>query len=78
MQTVTLEEAQARLPELTAGARDGEEIVLTEKERHVAKIIAFSGETELPVRKAGSLRGQIVERKDCWEPETEMWKEYVL
>lgn len=80
MQTVTLEEAQAHLPELVARIQNGEEIVLTEKERPVAKIVALSPENEAsapPTRKAGSLRGMIVEREDCWEPETEMWKEYM-
>lgn len=76
MQTVTLEEAQAHLSELIAGAC-GEEIVLTEKDRPVAKIVPFTAEAGVHVRKAGSLRGLIVERADCWEPDTEMWKDYM-
>ena len=37
MQTVTLAEAQARLPELIAGVRGGEEVLVVEEERAVAK-----------------------------------------
>ena len=77
MQTVTLAEAQARLPELIAGMRGGEDLLVVEDERPVAKIVATAADEVPRVRKAGSLRGMIVERADCWENETEMWKEYM-
>ena len=77
MQTVTLEFAQAHLPELIAAARRGEEIVLLENEQPAVKLSPIAADGRPRGRKAGSLKGKIVEREDCWEPETEMWKEYM-
>lgn len=39
MPTLTVEEAQARLPELVGGLRDGGEIILTTGGRVVARIV---------------------------------------
>lgn len=79
MITVALEDAQARLPELIAGARRGEEVVLTEKEQPVVKLVAIAAEPDRSVRRPtfGSAKGMFIEREDCWEPDVEVWKEYM-
>ena len=61
MQTVTLEEAQAKLPELIRTLLAEQEIVITRDNLSVAKIVplpapAISGQCRVP----GLLKGQIV------------------
>jgi antitoxin (DNA-binding transcriptional repressor) of toxin-antitoxin stability system len=58
MTTVTLEEAQAQLPQLIEQLQPGEEIIITRDRRPVARLSA----EELPKRqprKAGSARGLL-------------------
>jgi prevent-host-death family protein len=56
---VSIEEAQAHLAELIAGLRPGEELVITQNERPVARLIAQGRETRQP-RKPGSAKGKLV------------------
>lgn len=58
MPTVTVEEAQARLPELIDGLAPGEEIVLTRNARPVARLVAPVAEPPRPVFGRG--RGKVV------------------
>jgi len=44
MTTVTIEDAQARLPELIGGLSDGEELVITQGEVVVARIVGERSE----------------------------------
>ena len=44
MTTVTLEEAQAKLPELIGGLAKGEELVITEGGRIVARVVGERSE----------------------------------
>lgn len=58
MSTVTLEEAQARLPQLIEGLRPGEEIVITRDDKPVARLLA--GERpQRPPRRPGNCRGMM-------------------
>jgi antitoxin (DNA-binding transcriptional repressor) of toxin-antitoxin stability system len=55
---VTLEQAQSQLKELVAGLAEGEEIVITDEHRPVAKLVI----AEAPIRKprqAGSAVGVL-------------------
>ena len=64
MATVSMEEAQARLPELIRGLAAGEELVITEGDQPVAKLIAQTGVRTRP-RQPGSAKGVlIVHRED--------------
>ncbi len=56
MSTVTIEEAQAKLPELIAQLPAGEELIITQDERPVARLSAEPRPERKP-RKAGSARG---------------------
>lgn len=57
--TVTLEEAQAKLPELVAGLASGEEIVITQDQKPVAKLVGQKPAGRKP-RKAGSAKGKLI------------------
>ena len=64
MATVSMEEAQARLPELIRGLAAGEELVITEGDRPVAKLVVQTGGRTRP-RQPGSAKGVlIVHRED--------------
>ena len=58
MTTLNLIEAQARLPELVHSLAPGEEIVITENSRPVARLMAEAESTRQP-RKAGSAKGML-------------------
>jgi antitoxin (DNA-binding transcriptional repressor) of toxin-antitoxin stability system len=58
MTTVTIEEAQANLPELIEHLSPGETVVITRNQQPVARLLA----AELPTRKprhAGSAKGML-------------------
>ncbi|HMB04586.1 MAG TPA: hypothetical protein VKP69_12710 [Isosphaeraceae bacterium] len=59
MTRVTLEEAQVRLPELIAGLRPGEELLITKDDRPVARIVGESLGRRGP-RRPGSAVGTLV------------------
>ena len=73
MHTVTLEEAQARLPELIAEMQCGEEVVITRDDQPVAKLAATAPDkaaAEAPYRFPlfGMLKGRIEYAPDFDEP----------
>ena len=57
--TVTMEEAQAKLPELVARLAGGDEIVITQDQKPVAKLVREPSTARKP-RKAGSAKGKLV------------------
>lgn len=68
MPTVSLEEAQARLPELIEQLAPGEEVVITRNTQPVAKLIGQASGKPQPVFGRGKGRLQIVaEDKDHLE-----------
>jgi antitoxin (DNA-binding transcriptional repressor) of toxin-antitoxin stability system len=59
MSTVTLEDAQSRLPELIEKLHPEEEIVIMRDEKPVARIVA-EPKTERPPRRPGTLKGTVL------------------
>jgi antitoxin (DNA-binding transcriptional repressor) of toxin-antitoxin stability system len=57
--TITLEEAQAKLPELVAGLAAGGEIIITQDQQPVARLVREKPAGRKP-RKAGSAKGKLV------------------
>ena len=79
MHAVTLEEAQANLPELIAETEAGEEIVITRGNKPVAKIAAISAARQsMPPASSllGLLKGKIVFHEG-WEDTPEEFKQYM-
>jgi antitoxin (DNA-binding transcriptional repressor) of toxin-antitoxin stability system len=58
MTTVTIEEAQANLPELIDHLANGEELVITRNELPVARLLA-EGKPKRKPRMAGSAKGML-------------------
>ena len=77
MHAVTLEEAQAHLPELIAETQGGGEVLITRDNKPVAKLTAAaadSAQSGLPL--LGLLKGKIVFHED-WEETPEEFKPYM-
>ena len=61
MATVTIEEAQARLPELIHRPALGEEVVIIEEDRPVARLLPAAPSPEpRKVPRLGTLRGTVL------------------
>lgn len=58
MTTVTIEEAQAKLPELIEQLAEGEELVITSNHKPIARLHSEAIPKRLP-RKAGSAKGLL-------------------
>jgi antitoxin (DNA-binding transcriptional repressor) of toxin-antitoxin stability system len=61
--TITVEEAQAHLKELIGSLGPGEELVITEGQRAVAKIVGQGPAARKP-RRAGSAKGKLIILKE--------------
>jgi prevent-host-death family protein len=64
--TVTLEDAQAHLADLVAKAAPGEEIVITQDDKPVARLVAENVPTMQP-RVPGSAKGMIAYMADDFD-----------
>ena len=74
MSTATMEEVQARLPELLARLTPGEELTLTRDDRPVATLKVMPP-TDRPVPKLGTLAGTVLSMDRFDEP-LEEFEEY--
>jgi len=75
MTTVTLEEAQSKLPELIHELAPGEELVIMENERPVARLVsAATGRTE---RQLGTMKGTVLYMAPDFDAPLDDFKEYM-
>lgn len=76
MSTVTLEDAQARLGELIARLQPGEEIVITDAARPVARIVGEPKPAPQP-RRLGTLKGTVLYAAPDFDAPLDDFKEYM-
>jgi len=76
MTTVTLEEAQSKLPELIHQLAPGEELVITENEQPVARLVPEASIERKP-RQPGSMRGTVLYMAPDFDAPLEDFKEYM-
>jgi antitoxin (DNA-binding transcriptional repressor) of toxin-antitoxin stability system len=76
MAPVTLQEAQANLADLIHRLPPGEELVITENDRPVAKLVATPTEEAKKPRRLGTLRGTVLSMEHFDDP-LEDFKEYM-
>ena len=76
MQTVTLEEAQARLAELIQGLGPGECVTITQDQKPIAQLSAAE-ESPRPRRKLGTLKGTILYMAPDFDAPLEDFREYM-
>lgn len=69
MTTITIEEAKAQLSELIQRLTPGEEVVITENDRPVARLVAAEAKPEpRKVRRFGTLKGTVLSMEHFDEP----------
>ena len=76
MSTITLEEAQARLPELIAGLQPGEELFITRENLLVAKLIG-QPKAAPARRQLGTLKGTVLSMAPDFDAPLEEFKDYM-
>ena len=76
MSTVSIEEAQAHLPELIDKLQAGEEIVITRDRQPVAKLLG-QAPVACPPRQPGSLKGTVLYMAPDFDAPLEEFKEYM-
>ncbi|MFO0929301.1 MAG: type II toxin-antitoxin system Phd/YefM family antitoxin [Gemmataceae bacterium] len=76
MTTVTIEEAQARLPQLIAQLQPGEEVVLTQAGQVVAKLVGEPKPNRTP-RRLGTLKGTVLGMAPDFDAPLDDFKEYM-
>ena len=72
--SITIEEAQAKLKELIGKLAPGEEIVITDNQQPVAKLVAAA---KPPERKCGTLKGTVLYMAPDFDAPLEDFKEYM-
>ena len=77
MSTVTIEEAQAKLPELIQSLAPGEEIVITRDAQPVATLRAASPSAPRKQRQLGTLKGSVLYMAPDFDAIPEGFEEYV-
>ncbi len=75
MSTVSVQEAQAKLSELIHKLKPGDEVVITENNQPVARLIPAGGPQAQ--RKLGSLRGTVKYMAPDFDAPLEEFKEYM-
>ena len=76
MATITIQEAQATLPELIRRLTPGEEVILMENDRPVAKLVATAPQPR-PIPKLGTQRGSVLYMAPDFDAPLDDFKEYM-
>ncbi len=74
MSAVSIEEAQANLPALVHELNPGEEVVILENSRPIAKIVPTKARSP---RKLGTLRGTVLEMAPDFDAPLDDFEEYM-
>ena len=76
MPTVTIEEAQNKLTELIHRLTPGEEVVITENDQPVARLVAATPPQRKP-RQPGTLKGTVLYMAPDFDAPLDEFKEYM-
>ena len=77
MSTVTIEEAQAKLLDLIHTLQPDQEVVITENNQPVARLIPSNRPTQQKPRQSGTLRGTVLYMAPDFDAPLEDFKEYL-
>jgi prevent-host-death family protein len=77
MSVVTIQEAQARLSELIRGLTPGDELLVTENDQPVARIVPVAKPSERNPRQPGTLRGTVLYMAPDFDAPLDDFKEYM-
>ena len=76
MTTVTIQEAQSRLTDLIHRLSPGEEVVITENDQPVARIVPTSVGAKKAARQLGTMKGSVLYMAPDFDAPLEDFKEY--
>ncbi|MFM7129637.1 MAG: type II toxin-antitoxin system Phd/YefM family antitoxin [bacterium] len=76
MATVTIQEAQASLVDLIHRLKSGEDVLITENDQPVARLVPTSGLPEKKERRFGTLKGLVLSM-DQFDDPLEDFREYM-
>jgi prevent-host-death family protein len=77
MSTVSVQEAQAKLSELIRKLKPGDEILITDNNQPVARLVPALGEPQKKPRRPGTLRGTVKYMAPDFDAPLEDFKEYM-
>jgi len=76
MTTVTIQEAQSRLTDLIHRLSPGEEIVITENDQPVARLVPTPAVTEKKSRQLGTMKGSVLSMAADFDAPLDDFREY--
>lgn len=76
MTSLSIQEAQAHLPDLVHGLAFGDEVVIMENDQPVARIVPAAGPPQQSPRRPGTLRGTVLYMAPDFDAPLEDFKEY--
>jgi prevent-host-death family protein len=77
MTTVSIQEAQAKLSELIHQLTPDEEVVITEDDQPVARLMPATSQQQRTIRRLGTLRGTVLYMAPDFDAPLEDFKEYM-
>ena len=76
MASVTIQEAQSTLTELIHRLQTGDEVVITENDRPVARLVLAPQSPPYPPRRLGTMKGSVVSMASDFDAPLEDFGEY--
>jgi len=77
MAAITIQQAQAKLAELIHGLAPGEEVIITENDQPVARLLSSAQKLPVQQRKLGTLKGTVQYLAPDFDAPLEDFKEYM-
>jgi antitoxin (DNA-binding transcriptional repressor) of toxin-antitoxin stability system len=77
METVTIQEAQAMLPELIHRLAPGEDVVIIENDQPVARLLSAPRQPATKPRRLGMMKGTVVDMDPDFDSPLDDFKEYM-
>ena len=77
MTSLSIQEAQAQLPDLVHGLSFGDEVIIVENDQPVARIVPAMGQPQRPPRCLGTLRGTVLYMAPDFDAPLDDFKEYM-
>jgi len=77
MTSLSIQEAQAQLPDLVHGLTFGDEVVILDNDQPVARIVPAAGQPPRLPRRPGTLRGTVLYMASDFDAPLEDFKEYM-
>lgn len=77
MTTISINEAESRLSELIRQLKPGEEVLITENNQPVARLLPTAGHPQNQPRQPGTLRGTVTYMAADFDAPLDEFKEYM-